>query len=659
MIKELRKTVWLGGTLIVLLTLVAYLPAMRGGFIWNDDSYVTGNQMLRSLAGLGKIWTRPGATEQYYPLVFTSFWAEYHLWKLQPFGYHFVNVLLHVLNAVLLWRVLRGLEIQGAWWIAAIFALHPVQVESVAWITERKNILSGVFYLLAMLAWFRFRPLTASQTAGSQDWRFYPLVILLFLCALLSKTVTLSLPAVIVLLIWWKGNRVERRDVLALVPLFALGTALGFMTMWMEKHHVGAGRDWILSVVQRCLLAGRALWFYVGKLCWPHPLTFIYPRWVIDARAWWQYLFPMAALVVPITLWLLRRRIGRGPLVATLYFEGTLVPALGFFDVYPFRYSFVADHFQYLACIGPIALVVSAGAMICRRSAGQWDRLVTLAAAAALLMLGVFTWRQGLIYNDPETLWRDTLAKNPDAWMAHNNLGLVLTDQGRVEEAIAEYRASLRIKPDHWGAHYNLANALVAQGKLANAITEYQVVLRAEPNFAPAHDNLGGALAMQGKIAEATAEFVAALRINPDSAEAHNNLGNALLELGKVVEAVAQYREALRLRPDLPPALSKMAWILATDGNANFRNGAEAIQLAERLCVVTGSHRTKALDVLAAAYAEDGRFSDAISVAQKAVESASAAGQQEMAKQIQERLKLYQAGRPFHEDAAQTALPAN
>ena len=592
-------------------------------------------------------------------MVFTSFWAEYHLWKLQPFGYHFVNVLLHALNAVLLWRVLRRLEIQGAWWIAAIFALHPVQVESVAWITERKNILSGVFYLLAMLAWFRFRPLTASQTAGSQDWRFYPLVILLFLCALLSKTVTLSLPAVIVLLIWWKGNRFERRDVLALVPLFALGAALGFMTMWMEKHHVGAGRDWILSVVQRCLLAGRALWFYVGKLCWPHPLTFIYPRWVIDARAWWQYLFPMAALVVPITLWLLRRRIGRGLLVATLYFEGTLVPALGFFDVYPFRYSFVADHFQYLACIGPIALVVSAGAMICRRSAGQWDRLVTLAAAAALLMLGVFTWRQGLIYNDPETLWRDTLAKNPDAWMVHNNLGLVLTDQGRVEEAIAEYRASLRIKPDHWGAHYNLANALVAQGKLANAITEYQVVLRAEPNFAPAHDNLGGALAMQGKIAEATAEFVAALRINPDSAEAHNNLGNALLELGKVVEAVAQYREALRLRPDLPPALSKMAWILATDGNANFRNGAEAVQLAERLCVVSGSHRTKALDVLAAAYAEDGRFSDAISIAQKAVESASAAGQQEMAKQIQERLKLYQAGRPFHEDAAQTALPAN
>jgi tetratricopeptide (TPR) repeat protein len=659
MIKEFRKTVWLGGALIVLLTLVAYLPAMHGGFIWNDDSYVTENHTLRSLTGLGKIWTRPEATEQYYPLVFTSFWAEYHLCKLQPFGYHFVNILLHALNAVLLWRVLRRLEVRGAWWIAAIFALHPVQVESVAWITERKNVLSGVFYLLALLAWFHFRPLTASHTDGSQDWRFYPLVILLFFCALLSKTVTLSLPAVIVLLIWWKGNQVERRDVLALVPLFVLGTALGYMTMWMEKHHVGAGEDWTLSMVQRCLLAGRALWFYVGKLCWPHPLTFIYPRWVINARAWWQYLFPMAALVVPITLWLLRRRIGRGPLVATLYFEGTLVPALGFFDLYPFRYSFVADHFQYLACIGPIALVVNAGAMIYRRSAGQWSQLVTLAAAAALLMLGVSTRRQGLIYNDPETLWRDTLAKNPDAWMAHNNLGLVLTDQGRVEEAIAEYRASLRIKPDHWGAHYNLANALVTQGKLADAITEYQVVLRAEPNFAPAHNNLGGALAKQGKVAKATAEFVAALRINPDSAEAHNNLGNVLLELGKVAEAVAQYREALRLRPDFSYALSKMAWILATDENANFRNGAEAVQLAERFCVVTGSHRTKALDVLAAAYAEAGRFSDAIRIAQKAVESASAAGQQEMAKQIQERLKLYQAGRPFHEDAAQTALSAN
>ena len=396
----------------------------RAGFIWDDDSYVTNNTPLRTVDGLRGIWGKPGTTIQYYPLVFTSFWVEYQVWKLQPLGYHLVNVLLHALNAVLLWRVLRRLEIPGAWWAAAIFALHPVGVESVAWITERKNVLSGLFYLLAVLAYLRFRPLTAGEPARAPDWRLYWLALGLFVCALFSKTVTCSLPAVLLLLVWWKNGRVERRDVLALAPLFVLGAASGFMTTWMEKHSVGAsGAEWALSFVQRCLVAGRALWFYTGKLFWPRHLTFIYPRWEIDASVAWQYLFPVAALVVLIALWLLRSRIGRGPLVAVLFFAGTLVPALGFFDVFPFRYSYVADHFQYLACIGLISLAVSMGTAICRR-AGTWGRTLGMVAAAiVMLILGVSTWRQARIYQDLTTLWRDTLMKNPQCWMAHANLG--------------------------------------------------------------------------------------------------------------------------------------------------------------------------------------------------------------------------------------------
>ncbi len=347
---------WVCAFVLVLITLLAYQPVWRAGFIWDDDFYVTNNTPLHTVDGLWGIWFKPGTTIQYYPLVFTSFWAEYHFWGLQPLGYHLVNVLLHALNAILLWRVLQQLKIPGSWWAAAIFALHPVSVESVAWITERKNVLSGFFYLLAVLAYLRFRPLTDRESARAGDWRYYPLVLALFLCALLSKTVTCSLPAVLLLLVWWKNGRVERRDVLATAPLFVLGVASGFMTTWMEKHSVGAnGAEWALSFVQRCLVAGRALWFYTGKLFWPRNLTFIYPHWEINAGVWWQYAFPVAALAVLIALWRVRSRIGRGPLVAVLFFAGTLVPALGFFDVFPFRYSYVADHFQYLACIGLIA----------------------------------------------------------------------------------------------------------------------------------------------------------------------------------------------------------------------------------------------------------------------------------------------------------------
>jgi tetratricopeptide (TPR) repeat protein len=363
-----------------------------------------------------------------------------------------------------------------------------------------------------------------------------------------------------------------------------------------------------------------------------------------------------------------------------------LLPVSGLFGIYFFRYSFVADHFQYLACLGPIALVASAGAAVCKR-AGQWGRhLGMLAVAAVLTMLGVSTWRQELIYKDLESLWRDTVKKNPDAWMAHTSLGIVLAGQNKVAEAIAEHGVALRIKPDYGEGHYNLGNALLQLGKVPEAITEYTAALRIDPDNADAHNSLGVTLARQGKVAEAIGQYEQALRIQPDSTEAHNNLGyallrlgkvpeavgqyeqalrlkpdsaearynlgTALLQLGKVPEAIAQYREALWLRPDWPPALSRLAWILATDRKASLRNGAEAVQSGERLCEITGYRQADALDALAAAYAEVGRFNDAIQVAQKAVELANAAGQRDLVGHIQERLKLYQAGSPYREGSA-------
>ncbi len=708
---------WLLALFLVIAAFAAYQPVWRAGFIWDDDDYVTHNPALRSPGGLEAIWLNPGATIQYYPLVFTGFWAEYHLWKLQPLGYHLVNVLLHALNAVLLWSILRRLKIPGSWWAAAIFALHPVCVESVAWVTERKNVLSGLFYFLAVLAYLRFRPLTAGETARTSDWRFYWLALGLFVCALLSKTVTCSLPAVLVLLIWWKTGRLEKRDGLALAPWFVLGAASGLMTRWMERRLGAVGADWEMSIVQRCLVAGRALWFYAGKLFWPRQLTFIYPHWEIDAGAVWQYSFPLAALMVLVALWLLRPRMGKGPLVAVLFFAITLVPALGFFDVFPFRYSYVADHFQYLAGIGLITLAAGAGVTVFERKARRFSGPGRFIAATVLLMLGVCTWKQAHVYKDLETLWRDTLAKNPAAWMArnnlsdiliqqgkideaisqleqalrlrpddavqHSNLGLALAQAGRVSEAIAHYEQALRIKPDYAKAHSNLGLALARVGKPQEAMEQFEQALRINPNLADAqcnlgvvlaqtgrapeaiehfeqalrinpddaetHDNLGKAFLQEGRLSDAIGHFGQALRINPDDAKAHYNLGLALAQTGKIKEAIAHLEQALRLQPGYADVENNLAWLLATHAPSEGGDPKRAVTLAERACARTGNRAFPYLDTLAAAYAAAGRFQEAVTTGQKAIDLARATGETQSANEIALRLELYRSGHAYRE----------
>ena len=559
---------WLLALVLVIVTFVAYQPAWRAGFVWDDDSYVTNNLALRSLGGLERIWFEPGATVQYYPLVFTTFWAEYHLWTLQPLGYHLVTILLHALNAVLLWRVLRRLEIPGSWWAAAVFALHPVNVESVAWVTELKNTQSGVFVFLSMLCFLRFRPLNGPDAARVGDWRYYPLVLVLFLCALLSKTVTCSLPAVLMLLIWWKTGRLGKRDALELTPLFALGAALGFMTTWVEAHVAGAvGAEWSLTLIQRCLNAGRALWFYAGKLLWPRHLTFVYPRWEIDAGAPWQYAFPLAALAVLIALWLLRSRIGRGPLVAVLCFAGTLLPVLGFVNGYFFRYSYVADHFQYLAGIGLISLAVSAGAAICERGGPRRRNWGTLAAAVVLTTLAALTHRQSQTYATSEKLYRSTIARNPRCWMAYNNLGATLLEQGRLDEAIDNLQHGLQFRPNDAGVRNNLGTAFFRQRRLVEAVSQYRESTRLQPDYPEAHYNLGNALSELNHLNEAAAEYQDAIRYDPDYADAHYNLANTLARLDRPTEALLHYQMVTRLRPNDVDAWFALANILGQQGN--------------------------------------------------------------------------------------------
>ncbi len=437
----------LPGLLLLPLVLSAYLPALRGEFIWDDDYNILKSAPLQTLDGLRRIWFEPGATQQYYPLTHTTFWLDYHLWGLHPWGFHLENILLHGFTAILLWLALRRLGAHGAWLGAALFALHPVGVESVAWITERKNTLSGVFFLGSILAAVRFwrmdqllvpRSGGGNTKDGVPQWKFYWLALALYLCALWSKTSTVGLPVVILLLLWWKRGGIGRRDRALALPFLALGAGMALVTIAVERNLllVGMnGEESGFSYLQRSLVAGRALWFYLAKLLWPHPLMFIYPRWSIRATQPLAYLPVAAALAGVVMLWRSRAGWARPALFVIVYFCVMLFPVLGFFNGIFFRYSFVCDHFQYLACIGPLALAAAGITLALDRMAKAGLRLKPAACAALLLTLAVLTWRQSGVYRNLEILWRDTLARNPGAWMAHDNLGLFLSQTGRFEEA--------------------------------------------------------------------------------------------------------------------------------------------------------------------------------------------------------------------------------
>jgi protein O-mannosyl-transferase len=573
----------LGWAAIFCATLAAYLPALHGDLLWDDSAHLTA-PALRSFHGLWRIWSDVGATQQYYPLLHSAFWLEHRLWGDAFAGYHLTNIALHAVSACLVVTIVRRLSLPGAWLAGFVFALHPIFVEGVAWISEQKSTLSGVFCLASLLAYLYFDRSRRKST--------YLLATGLFVLGLLSKTVTATLPAVLLVIFWWQRGRLAwRRDALPLLPWFALGASAGLFTAWMERTFVGArGAAFLLTPAQRVLLAGRAIFFYAGKVVWPVNLTFSYVRWKPDPAAWWQWLFPAGVLALAILLALLARRY-RGPLAGFLIFAGTLFPVLGFLNVYPFRYSYVADHFQYLASLGIIVPVTSLLTIVAKRT--SWGKTATIAFSAMLLAIGVSTWRQSGAYRDVETLYGETLARNPASFLAHNNLGVVLLERpgrlrdaiaefqsalriepdypeahnnlglalshipGRQPEAIAEYRAALRIKPDYAAAHTNLGSALLQiPGRLQDAITECQAALRISPDDADAHNNLGSALArIPGRLPEAVAEYQAAIKLKPDYAEVHNNLGSALAHMpGRLPEAVAEYEAALRIRPDYAEA---------------------------------------------------------------------------------------------------------
>lgn len=549
---------------LVVITLVAYLPAIQGGFIWDDDDYVTENATLDSLDGLKSIWLDPSATPQYYPLVHSSFWIENHLWGLQPMGYHIVNVLIHAINALLLWKILRSLVVPYPWLIAMIFAIHPVHVESVAWITERKNVLSGLFYLSSAICLWRFWDFGSvpdSRANGRRRW--YVAALLCFIGALLSKTVAATFPAAFLVMVWWKRGRLTIGNFVTMAPFFVLGISLGLLTVWLEKNQVGAsGIDWELSILDRVLIAGRALWFYAGKIVWPVPLIFTYHRWDIDTSQIWQFAFPIAAIAVAVGLLFKARQTGRGPLAAVLFFAGTLFPALGFFDVYPMRFSFVADHFQYLASIGVIALVVATGKAVLDRVMDDDAFFRKLFAGMVVAALCAITWQQGKVYEGLEVLWRDTLAKNPTSFMAHNNLGALLNRRGDFKEAEGHLRQSIELKPGFYDSVVNLAKAHEGQAELDEASRLYRQATELNPLKPEGWNGLGATAGMKGELDRSEEYLLKALELDPGYANTHANLATLYTARGELTKAQSGFSAAIALDPDLMEARGNLARVL-------------------------------------------------------------------------------------------------
>ena len=451
---------------IVALAVVAYLPVLRAGFVW-DDIAVTENPVIAARDGLWRIWFDPRANvleDHYWPLVYTSFWVEFRLWGLAAAGYHTVNVLLHALNSVLVWLVLRRIGAMGAVFAGALFAVHPIHVESVAWIIERKDVLSALFYLLS--AW-SFLGFAATRRRGLQVAS-----AALLLAAMLCKSIAVTLPVALLLALWWKNGRVTRRDLLDVAPLAAVAAVVAVFDMWYLRS--GGNEQLGLSLGERIVIGGRAAWWYVARTLVPFPQMPIHPRWepTAVAAAW---LWPAAMIAALVALFVARRRIGRGFFAGTAFLVLTVGPVLGVVPHGFMRFSFVAERFAYLASMGVIAVVAAGAANLwdkARGGAGDGGnalpaRAVSAVCVAAALALAALTFSYASKWHNPETLWRHAVASNPDAYEAHHQLATAMGQAGRIDDAIAAFEATLRLKPDYAEARANYALALEVKGDRA------------------------------------------------------------------------------------------------------------------------------------------------------------------------------------------------
>jgi protein O-mannosyl-transferase len=575
-----------GAVLLSAIAIAAYWPALHGSFVLDDDLLLTKNPLVQSSNGLSRIWFTTEPVD-YWPVTNSLFWLEWRLWGENPTGYHLVNLALHIVNAWLLYAVLKQLAIPGAYWAALLFAIHPVNVESVAWIAQLKNVLSMSFFLLSIWFYLRFdvRTTTAYTPAKPNEkpesknkrrdpepngvWKWYFLSFFAFILAMLSKGSVAVLPPLLLLITWWRFERLNGRDLLRLAPFFAVAVLLSLVNISFQSHwHAEQGRT--IEWIGRLLAAPAIGWFYLYKAIVPLNLAFVYPNWHVEASniLWW---FPLtAALAVTVILGCVRRRrFGRHLLFAWLFFWIALSPVLGFVNIKYMNYSLVADHYQYIAILAVVTLAAAMATYAIQQFAGRKVIVARAAFGLVVVILAGLTWRQSGLYASPLVLYQDTLEKNPDALPAHDNLAIALMKAGQTREAIEHCQQALRL----------------------------------DPSDAIAHNTLGLIFTNAGRQHDALEHFEAAERLTPEDAVGHLNYGNALLGLGRAAEAVTQYQAAIKIRS---------SYVLAWNN-------------------------------LAVASANLARWSDAVAAAEKALQLADSSGNRRLAEDIQSRLVQYRA----------------
>ena len=646
----IRLRLALGALFLFALVFMVYRPMLPGTFLMDDHRLIKeDNPLVNGTFTPFNIWFQTDFTLSTFAL-----WLQWLAWGEHPAGYHAVNMVLQSVSAVLLWRLLARLKIPGAWLAAAVFAVHPVCVNSVARIAEIKNTLSLPFFILSFWLYLRYE--TAALTSGSADrvavptgvkiaplW--YGLSLAAFVLALLSKTSTVMLPLVLLGCALWQRGRITRQDLLHTSPYFLLALAFGLMSVWFQKHQalVSAGMaPPPESFLERLAIAARVFWFYLGKALLPLNLNLVYPRWQIDATTLTAFLPALFLCAGFVLCWRFRRDWGRHVLFGLGCFAATLFPALGFFDSQFLTRWQVSDHLQYLPLIAPVALVIAG---IAARSN---PKLLGCIAIALVLTLSVLTFQRARVFATEESLLNDTLAKNPAASVAHNDLGVIMAKRKIYGEATAHFSAAVKSDPDNADAQSNLGQALAMAGKFAEAEPHFLAAIKLKPDDPMPHRRFADTLSRQGRNREAIVHLQIALCLKPDN-QTRLDLATRFYQGGNARQAVEQFRKVLAAHPDQPEPLNNLAWLLATSSDATLRDGTEAVQRAERACKLTAFKQTGMVSTLAAAYAEAGRFPEAVATAEMAVRLATTNGETHFADINNQLLPLYRAGRPYHE----------
>lgn len=627
------------------MALLAYRPIFPGAFLMDDQRLVqTDNPLVNGQLTPLSIWFQTD-----FPLCNLAFFLERLAWGMHPALYHLASVALHALSAVLVWRLLKQLQIRGAWLAGILFAIHPVCVNSVARIAELKNTLSLPFFLLSILFYLRYDA-SVLHPPNSRPGRsrklgtvLYTLSLVAFLLALLTKTSTIMLPAALLACVAWQRGKLSWRDRAHTSPHFLLALSFGLMSVWFQKYQALAGETLPpVSFLGRCIVASKVFWFYLGKIFVPLNLNLVYPRWDPEARSMSAFL-PMALICVAgMVCWRFRRSWGRPVLFGLASFAILLFPVLGFFDAQYLVKWQVSDHLQYLPLIAPVALAAATIAGLLK------SRMLPLGITVVVLALFALTFQRARVFSTQEGLMRDTLAKNPMASDAHNDLGVVLARRQDLPGALSQFKAAVQSDPANLAAHLNLGQALAMQGNFPEAKSNFLFILNVKPFDPDAHIQLAGILGAEGHFRQARSHLKVALVFKP-TADTRLQLAQATYQSGEFSEALAQFRKLALAQPDSPPTLNSLAWVLATCPEDALRDGAEAVRMAHGACQLTGFKQSPYLSTLAAAYAEAGRFPEAIDAEETALRLQIAAGDNALTGLNRQLLAYYRAGRPFHE----------